>query len=141
MRDSASASTERWEKGSEDDEWTTEDIVEELTPTPDEILRDNADMYEEKEADYGASWKLAGKTIAMWSEFLEIDDLDPQDEDVMISIGLYFQRMHKLTRSYNLEFGSGDPNNEPVAESHGDESTYAGIHTHHSHAQDVESGE
>ena len=28
-----------------------------------------------------------------------------------------------------LEFGPGNPNNEPIAESHSDESTYAGIHT------------
>lgn len=98
-------------------------------PTPDEVLRSNAELFEQKNEDYGSSWRLAGETMAQWAEEMEIEQIDPTDERKMISLGLYFQRLHKITRSFNLEFGSGDPNNEPVAESHEDESTYAGIHT------------
>jgi hypothetical protein len=99
------------------------------TPSPDEILRDNADLFEQKNEDYGGSWRLAGETMALWADELDFDDIDPSNERDMISLGLYFQRLHKLTRAMNLEFGDGDPNNEPIAESHEDESTYAGIHT------------
>ena len=98
-------------------------------PTPDEVLRSNAELFEQKNEDYGSSWRLAGETMAQWADEMGIEEIDPADEREMISLGLYFQRLHKITRSFNLEFGSGDPNNEPVAESHEDESTYAGIHT------------
>ena len=97
-------------------------------PDPDEVLRSNADLYEQKDEDYGSSWELAGQTMAMWAEQCGIDQIDPSNPQQMVSLGLYFQRLHKITRSYNLEFGSGDPNNEPIGESHRDESTYAGIH-------------
>jgi len=99
------------------------------TPSPDEVLRSNAELFEQKNEDYGGSWRLAGETIAFWAEQMGFDPLDPADQRQMISMGLYFQRLHKITRAMNLEFGSGDPNNEPIAESHEDESTYAGIHT------------
>jgi len=104
----------------------TEDHVSQLDP--DEILKSNAEMYKQKNEDYGESWRLAGETMAMWAQEGIIDEIDPTDETQMISVGLYFQRLHKLTRSLNLEFGSGDPNNEPIAESHEDESTYAAMH-------------
>ena len=99
------------------------------TPSPDDVLRDNADLFEQKNEDYGGSWRLAGETLAMWADELDFEEIDPSDERQMVSVGLYFQRLHKLVRATNLEFGDGDPNNEPIAESHRDESTYAGIHT------------
>lgn len=37
-----------------------------------------------------------------------------------------------MGHEFNLEFGHGDPNNEPISESHRDESTYAAIHSSHS---------
>ena len=101
------------------------------TPTPDEILKDNAELYKQKNEDYGDSWKLAGYTLAMWADRLD-GDVDMQDPDEAISFGLYVQRIHKLIRAFNLEFGHGDPNNEPIAESHRDESTYAAMHSSHS---------
>ena len=95
---------------------------------PAEVLRECAATYEQKNEDYGGSWRLAGETLAMWADELDIEELDPTDERQMISVGLYFQRLHKITRGFNLEFGSGDPNNEPIPESHSDEAAYAGIH-------------
>lgn len=99
------------------------------TPSPDDVLRNNAELFEQKDEDYGGSWRLAGETMAMWAEELGIDDIDPSDQRQMISLGLYYQRVIKLTRAFNLEFGDGDPNNEDIDESHEDESTYAAIHT------------
>jgi hypothetical protein len=97
-------------------------------PTPDEILRANADLYERKNEDYGGSWRLAGELFAAMANSCGYDEIDPTDESEMISVGLYFQRLHKLVRSANLEFGTGDPNNESIADSHRDESTYAAMH-------------
>lgn len=97
-------------------------------PTPDEILRNNAELYERKNEDYGGSWRLAGELFAAMAESCDFDEIDPTDEAEMISVGLFYQRLHKQIRSANLEFGTGDPNNEPIAESHRDESTYAAMH-------------
>lgn len=104
------------------------------TPTPDEILEDNAGLYQQKNEDYGDSWRLAGETLAEWSAHLDAD-VNMKDPQQAISFGLYVQRIHKLIRAFNLEFGHGDPNNEPIAESHRDESTYAAMHSSHSEEQ------
>lgn len=109
-------------------------MTDDSTPSPDEILEANADLYKQKNADYGDSWRLAGYTLAMWADRLDAD-VDMQDPDEAISFGLYVQRAHKLIRAFNLEFGHGDPNNEPIAESHRDESTYAAMHSSHSEEQ------
>jgi len=101
------------------------------TPTPDEVLQDNAELYQQKNEDYGDSWRLAGDTLAAWADHLDAG-VDVQDPQQAISFGLYVQRIHKLIRAFNLEFGHGDPNNEPIAESHRDESTYAAMHSSHS---------
>lgn len=98
----------------------------ESTPTPDEILQDGADVYCQKNTDYGSSWRLAGDTLAIWAQSMDAD-VDIQDEREAISIGLYFQRMHKLVRGFNLEFGHGEPKNEPIVDSHEDESVYAAM--------------
>lgn len=105
---------------------------------PDELLRNGADVYEQKNADYGGSWRLAGETLAMWADELDAE-IDIQDEQEAVSIGLYFQRMHKLTRGFNLEFGQGNPENEPIVDSHGDEKVYAAMHE--SLAQEGSDGE
>lgn len=101
------------------------------SPTPDEILEANAELFKQKNEDYGDSWRLAGETLADWAEHLDAD-VDVQDPQEAVSFGLYVQRIHKLIRAFNLEFGHGDPNNEPISESHRDESTYAAIHSSHS---------
>lgn len=112
----------------------------ESVPSPSDVLRDNADMCEEKDEDYGASWRLAGKTMALWAQELDID-LDLQDEGDAISSGLYYQRLIKLIRAYNLEYGAEDPNNELPSESHRDGSNYGAIHAHHSLEREASSGE
>jgi len=96
--------------------------------SPDEILRDNAEMYREKNDDYGDSWRLSGKTIAMWLQHAGIDEVRlPADEDTWNSIGLFTRRLDKLVRAFNAEFVVDELNFESTADAHEDESTYAAM--------------
>jgi hypothetical protein len=96
--------------------------------TPDEILRQNAETYQDKNADYGDSWRLAGKTLAMWLQHAGMEDVTlPADEDTWNSIGLFTRRLDKLVRSFNAEFVVDELNFESTADAHEDESTYAAM--------------
>lgn len=95
---------------------------------PDEILTQNAETYRDKNADYGDSWKLAGKTLAMWLQHAGVDELRlPADPDSLNSIGLFTRRLDKLIRSFNAEFVGSELNFESTIDSHEDESTYAAM--------------
>lgn len=96
---------------------------------PADLLDACSQMYVEKDAEYGSSWSLAGETMAMWCDELGIEEL-PTDERSLISIGLYFQRFHKLTRAFNCEFAldEDDLEFESIADSHLDEPAYAAMH-------------
>jgi hypothetical protein len=94
---------------------------------PDELHEQAAEMYRRKNADYGESWRLAGETLNLWCDNLDIDSL-PTDEQSLISLGLFFQRFHKLTRAFNGEFARDELHHESVFDSHHDESTYAQMH-------------
>ena len=104
--------------------------TEEHTPgrTPAEVLADSAQLYEAKNEDYGNSWTLVGETIALWSDELGVDEIDPTDPEQAAEMGLYWERLIKLIRAFNLEFNDEAPNNESTAESHQDASTYAAMH-------------
>jgi len=93
----------------------------------DDILEGSAEVYRQKEGDYGEAWRVAGETLAMWSEELALS-FDPTDPTQAVLWNLYMQRLHKLLRGFNLEFSDSEPANESPAESHIDESTYAAIH-------------
>ena len=96
---------------------------------PDEILTQNAETYRSKNQDYGDSWKLAGKTLALWLEHAGVDELRlPADEDTMNSIGLFTRRLDKLIRGFNAEFVVDELNFESTADAHEDESVYAAMH-------------
>lgn len=96
--------------------------------SPGDILQDNARLYAEKNDDYGSSWTLAGETMSMWAEELGVDSIDPSDPEQAIIMGLYWERLIKLIRGFNLELNDETPNNEPTTESHADASTYAAMH-------------
>ena len=96
--------------------------------SPGDILEDNAELYAEKNDDYGSSWTLAGETMSMWADELGIDSIDPSDPEQAIVMGLYWERLIKLIRGFNLELNDETPNNEPTTESHADASTYAAMH-------------
>jgi|APHM01.1.fsa_nt_gi hypothetical protein len=94
---------------------------------PDELHERAAEMYRQKNEDYGESWKLAGETLSQWCEELDVESV-PTDRESMISLGLFFQRFHKLTRAFNGEFAQDELNHESVFDSHHDEATYAEMH-------------
>ena len=96
--------------------------------TPAEVLADSAQLYEQKNEDYGNSWTLVGETIALWSDELGVDEIDPTDPEQAAKMGIYWERLIKLIRAFNLEFNDETPNNESTAESHQDASTYAAMH-------------
>ena len=95
--------------------------------TPSQVLEDNASLYREKNADYGNSWRLVGETVGMWADELEIDSVDVSDPENAAALGLYWERLIKLVRAFNLEFSDQTPNNEATTESHADASTYAAM--------------
>lgn len=96
---------------------------------PDEILRENAQTYKDKNSDYGDSWRLVGKTLSMWLEHSGVDELTLlADEGTWNSIGLFTRRLDKMIRSFNAQFVVDELNFESTADAHEDESTYAAMH-------------
>lgn len=106
---------------------STEPQNDRRDPTPADVLRENADLYAEKNDDYGDSWRLVGETIALWSDELDVDSVDLSDPEQAAMLGLYWERLIKLVRGFNLEFSNQSPNNESTEESHADASTYAAM--------------
>jgi hypothetical protein len=94
---------------------------------PDDILRDGADTFQQKNEDYGSSWTLVGETVALWSQELDIDSIDPSDPREAARMGIYWERLIKLVRAFNLEFSDSTPNNESTRDSHVDETVYAAM--------------
>jgi hypothetical protein len=106
--------------------------------TPADILEANAELFRDKNDDYGQAWRLAGETMAEWAQENDIRSVDITDERELVSLCLFIQRLHKLIRAFNLEFQSIEPNNESLFESHRDSSTYAAMHA--AYTDDVYNG-
>ena len=106
---------------------TDTDGVDRPHRTPSQVLEDNASLYREKNADYGNSWRLVGETVALWADELGVDSVDVSDPDNAAALGLYWERLIKLVRAFNLEFSDQTPHNEATTESHADASTYAAM--------------
>lgn len=104
------------------------DNTSSVSETPDDVLSDSAELYRQKNDDYGEAWRLAGETIALWADTAGVDTVDPTDERQMVSLCLWVQRLHKLVRGFNLEYSGDEPTFESVTESHRDELTYAAMH-------------
>lgn len=97
--------------------------------TPDEILQQNGETYQDKNDDYGDSWRLVGETLALWLEAAGEDDATvPADPDTLASLGLFTRRLDKIIRAFNAEIIGGELNYESVMDAHTDESTYAAMH-------------
>jgi len=120
------------ETAPEQDDESDSSLTADDSPTPDEVLRDGATLYERKNDDYGAAWRLAGETMALWAQECGVESMSPQDAQQMVSLCLYIQRLHKLVRTFNLEFNEQDPSFEKISESHSDNTVYASMHTAHS---------
>jgi hypothetical protein len=99
-----------------------------------EIMNDSKDLYERKNADYGDSWKLTGKTMAMWLEHQGVDELQiPVNEYTMNSLGLFTRRLDKMVRAFNgwfcMDEGDELQVDENITETQKDQVPYAAMHT------------
>jgi hypothetical protein len=104
-------------------------VTDNTNPNPEEILRDGAETYQSKNKDYGDSWRLVGKTIAMWLQHAGKDELTiPADKESWNSIGLFTRRLDKLVRAFNAEFIVDELNYESTADAHTDEAVYGAMH-------------
>lgn len=98
--------------------------------SPAENLRQNAETYQAKNADYGESWRAAGRIMAEACENAGVDELTvPANPRALASLGLYFRRLDKLLRGFHGEFLTDAPIFESIQDSHDDESTYAAMHS------------
>lgn len=92
---------------------------------PQEFLRGGADTYEEKNEDYGDSWRKVGYVMWMMAGKEPITLESPED---FIRIGLYTRRLDKLFRTFNGDFvADGDLNFEAVQDNHLDDMVYAAM--------------
>lgn len=99
-----------------------------------DIMEASQRLYERKNADYGDSWQLAGKTLALWLDHQGIEELRiPVNDYTMNSLGLFTRRLDKMIREFNgwfmLEEGEELQVNESIVETHQDDVPYAAMHT------------
>jgi hypothetical protein len=92
---------------------------------PSQILRESAETYQKKNADYGESWRAIGEILHGLTKGKPVVLETPDD---FVSFGLFTRRMDKLARCFNGEFLSDNLNFESIADSHSDEAAYAAIH-------------
>jgi hypothetical protein len=98
-----------------------------------EIMEDSKALYDRKNDDYGDSWKLAGKTMAMWLRHQGLDELRvPATAPHMNALGLFTRRLDKMIREFNgwmcLEEGDDFRVDETIAETHMDDVPYGAMH-------------
>ena len=92
---------------------------------PTQILRESAETHEQKDADYGQSWRAIGHILHGLTDGEPVVLETPED---FISFGLFTRRLDKIARSFNGEFLSDDLNFESISDSHADETAYAAMH-------------
>jgi len=98
------------------------------------ILGDSQQLYKKKKADYGNSWRLVGKTLALWLQHQGQDELRvPATEQHINALGLFTRRLDKMVRAWNgwmvMEEGESFRVDESIAETQKDEVPYAAMHT------------
>jgi hypothetical protein len=90
-----------------------------------DILNGGAEVFEEKNDDYGDSWRLVGEFLWLLTDE---EGVELTSKDDFISFGLYTRRLDKLARGFNGDLLADDLNFEAVQDSHEDESVYAAMH-------------
>lgn len=93
---------------------------------PDDILQELAEVYRDKEEDYGQAWKLAGEIFYILANEEPVTIESVED---WIVIGLYYERLIKIIRSFNGEFNlDKEMNFEDIEDSLKDPAVYAVMH-------------
>jgi hypothetical protein len=102
-----------------------------MSASPAEVLESAKTLYEDKEEDYGASWRLTGEIL---SEIIKTQGKEeitiPAEPEYLIAFGLYTRRLDKLVRSFNGTFIADEMNvDESVTETVKDQAPYAAMQT------------
>lgn len=99
--------------------------------TVGEIIDDAGDLYRRKNDDYGDSWRLVGKTMALWLQHQGVDEMTvPANEYALNSLGLFTRRLDKMIRHFNAEFVADELKvDESAVETTEDQVPYAAMHT------------
>lgn len=97
---------------------------------PTDILFDGAETYDEKNADYGDSWRLVGEILHKLAGGRPIT-LETKED--YISLGLFSRRFDKIARAFQGEFIADEMNFEATADAHEDEMVYAAMHAANQH--------
>jgi hypothetical protein len=98
--------------------------------SPEDQLFDGAETYNEKNDDYGDSWRQVGAFLA---ELAGDDGITLESEEDFISFGLFTRRLDKIARAFNGEFNADSLNFESVVDAHQDEMVYAAMHATNEH--------
>lgn len=106
--------------------------------TPEEYLSDGAEVYAEKNEDYGDSWRKIGEILHLLSHGKTVELETPEDH---IAYGLYTRRLDKIARAFNGEFIAEDMNFESIEDAHQDEMVYAAMHASNQSARGEPSAE
>jgi len=117
-----------------DETRTTDDLDASDARDAVSIMGESQDLYERKNADYGDSWKLTGKTMALWLQHQGKDELHiPVNEYTMNALGLFTRRLDKMIREFNGWFMLAEDEEFQVAESivetHQDDVPHSAMHT------------
>jgi hypothetical protein len=100
-----------------------------MTADPADLMEQNIETFRVKNALYGDSWKLSGKTMALWFREMGVTELViPVDETALISLGQYHRRLDKLIRGFNMEFVTDERAFESLTDAHLDDGNYAVMH-------------
>jgi len=101
--------------------------------TPQEILSDGAETYEQKNDDYGDSWRKVGEILHELADGEPVTLETPEDH---IAYGLLTRRLDKIARAYHGELLADELNFESVTDSHEDEAVYAAMSASNQQARD-----
>lgn len=95
-----------------------------MTTQPQKYLDGGATTYEEKNSDYGDSWRKVGEILHLLADGEPITLESPEDH---ISYGLFTRRLDKFARAFHGEFMADEMNFESIEDAHTDEMTYAAM--------------
>lgn len=95
-----------------------------------EKMNRTAEQYEEKDADYGSSYKLGGEIVELMMKSAGVEAIRlPADARVLNSFFMWGRRLDKSSRGFNGEFLAESMNFESTEDAHEDEGCYAFMHS------------
>ena len=102
-----------------------------MSTSPPQFLEQAKTTYEDKEQDYGESWRLTGKILQLIIDQQGKDEITiPNEYEYFAALGLYTRRLDKLVRSFNGTFIADEMVvDENTTETISDQIAYAAMHS------------